>query len=76
MWRFHLTLNVLDKLWFISDTKAGPLSNPMERGNPGLLSDPMERGSPYLRIMSLSRAWPPLVPIHCVGGRPHSILNR
>ena len=65
-WSFHLTLSVLNKVWFISDTKAGSLSDPMERGNPGLLSDPMERGSPYLRIVSLSRAWQPLVPIQCV----------
>ena len=54
MWSFHLTLSVLNKVWFISDTKAGSLS------------DPMERGSPYLRIVSLSRAWQPLVPIQCV----------
>ena len=41
---FHLTISVLDKVWIISDTEAGPLSYPMEAG------------SPYLRIISLSRA--------------------
>ena len=44
MWSFHLIPRALDKVWTISDTKAGPSS------------DPIERDSPYLGTVSLNKA--------------------
>ena len=33
MWSFHLIPKALDKVWTISNTKAGPSSDPIARGN-------------------------------------------